>query len=45
MRILFANPPWWDAKPGSKWGISLRRVGVRVGSRWPFTYLSPSTRF
>lgn len=42
MRALFSNPPWWDGTEW-KWGmIPLRRVGVRAGSRWPFTYPSLS---
>ncbi|MBI2434472.1 MAG: radical SAM protein [Candidatus Hydrogenedentes bacterium] len=36
MKILFSNPPWWDAKCGA--GSNERyRAGVRAGSRWPFT--------
>jgi radical SAM superfamily enzyme YgiQ (UPF0313 family) len=42
MRVLFSNPPWWDGTAW-KWGVlPLRRVGVRAGSRWPFTYPSLS---
>lgn len=38
LKILFTNPPWWDAErpDGSI-------VGVRAGSRWPFTLASRST--
>jgi len=37
-RVLFSNPPWWQANE-RKWGIiPVRRAGVRAGSRWPFTY-------
>jgi radical SAM superfamily enzyme YgiQ (UPF0313 family) len=32
MKIIFANPPWWEKMPDD----SLRQ-GVRAGSRWPFT--------
>jgi len=31
MKILFANPPWWEQQ-GDGW-----RIGIRAGSRWPFT--------
>lgn len=32
MKVLFANPPWWDGT----------RAGVRCGSRWPFAFDSRS---
>lgn len=36
MKVLFSNPPWWDASTGE--GCEQRfRFGVRAGSRWPFT--------
>jgi hypothetical protein len=31
-RILFSNPPWWATGPDG-----LLRIGIRAGSRWPFT--------
>ena len=31
MKVLFANPPWWDVSE------QYLRCGVRAGSRWPFT--------
>lgn len=31
MKILFSNPPWWEL---SERGL---RMGIRAGSRWPFT--------
>jgi radical SAM superfamily enzyme YgiQ (UPF0313 family) len=34
MKILFSNPPWWEG--GTSEAGSLR-IGVRAGSRWPFT--------
>ena len=37
-----SNPPWWEGKEG----IPFRRrwrAGVRAGSRWPFTQISPSS--
>lgn len=38
MKVLFANPPWWQGSD-YKWGfVPVRRAGVRAGSRWPFTY-------
>ncbi len=41
MKVLFSNPPWWEAPEGNlmrkRW-----RAGVRAGSRWPFTYLARS---
>lgn len=33
MTILFANPPWYETDQGDRFC----RVGVRAGSRWPFT--------
>jgi radical SAM superfamily enzyme YgiQ (UPF0313 family) len=36
MKVLFSNPPWWEAPAeDGRW-----RCGVRAGSRWPFTYSS-----
>ena len=32
MKILFSNPPWWEAEEGKP-----LRIGIRAGSRWPFT--------
>lgn len=32
MRVLFANPPWWEGRRGT-----YLYAGVRAGSRWPFT--------
>lgn len=41
MKVLFSNPPWWEKKEGRFWFWKKHwRVGVRAGSRWPFTYLS-----
>jgi len=38
VKVLFSNPPWWEATEW-KWGcVPVRRAGVRAGSRWPFTY-------
>lgn len=31
MKILFTNPPWWESD-----GATMR-MGIRSGSRWPFT--------
>jgi radical SAM superfamily enzyme YgiQ (UPF0313 family) len=31
MKILFSNPPWWAEDAG------VLRMGIRAGSRWPFT--------
>lgn len=31
MKILFSNPPWWSQDGG------VLRMGIRAGSRWPFT--------
>ena len=31
MKILFSNPPWWAKDKGTL------RMGIRAGSRWPFT--------
>jgi radical SAM superfamily enzyme YgiQ (UPF0313 family) len=41
MRILITNPPW-IIREGQR-----QRIGVRAGSRWPFSYLKPGifTRF
>jgi radical SAM superfamily enzyme YgiQ (UPF0313 family) len=42
MKVLFSNPPWWEAKEGKllrkRW-----RAGVRAGSRWPFTSVVESS--
>lgn len=35
MRILFSNPSWWVEKEGEP-----LRIGIRAGSRWPFTRIS-----
>ncbi len=32
MRVLFSNPPWVSTNPDGTY-----QVGVRAGSRWPFT--------
>jgi len=40
MKVLFANPPWWAGHERKHKIIPMRRVGVRAGSRWPFTYPS-----
>lgn len=45
MKILFSNPPWWEAhnrepRDGDDWRthhVSELRYGIRAGSRWPFT--------
>lgn len=34
MKILFSNPPWWQQDSD---GL---RIGIRAGSRWPFTRAS-----
>ncbi|MDD2763129.1 MAG: radical SAM protein [Opitutaceae bacterium] len=39
MKVLFTNPPWWEADPAGK----CLRGGVRAGSRWPFTQPVRST--
>jgi len=36
MKVLFSNPPWWDASSGEG-ANQVYRFGVRAGSRWPFT--------
>lgn len=41
MKVLFSNPPWWEGVEG-RFPHRQWRVGVRAGSRWPFTYLIPS---
>jgi len=40
-KVLFSNPPWWDTQAMTQQG-SLWRLGVRSGSRWPFTYVGRS---
>lgn len=47
MRVLFSNPPWWvhtvkvqDPNGGAR---NIWKGGVRAGSRWPFTLLTPSS--
>jgi radical SAM superfamily enzyme YgiQ (UPF0313 family) len=40
MKILFANPPWFDVESTPKAhfaATSTLRTGIRAGSRWPFT--------
>lgn len=32
MNILFSNPPWWESGENDS-----LRIGIRAGSRWPFT--------
>ena len=32
MKILFSNPPWWSNGDDGR-----LRIGIRAGSRWPFT--------
>lgn len=34
MKILFSNPPWWE---GGTSASDPLRMGIRAGSRWPFT--------
>lgn len=34
MKILFSNPPWWE---GGTSAADPLRMGIRAGSRWPFT--------
>lgn len=41
MKVLFSNPPWWEA-PERRFLFRRWRAGVRAGSRWPFTYLGRS---
>ena len=36
MTILFSNPPWWDIDLKTQQLL----IGVRAGSRWPFTRYS-----
>jgi len=47
MRVLFSNPPWWqEVKEVMGADGCLHRVqtgGVRAGSRWPHTRMSPRT--
>lgn len=38
MKVLFSNPPWWAGHEFKYRFIPMQRVGVRAGSRWPFTY-------
>lgn len=42
MKVLFTNPPWWDGLEWYKGLIPVFRVGIRAGSRWPFTFQSLS---
>lgn len=35
MKILFSNPPWWEG--GTSQSRDSLRLGIRAGSRWPFT--------
>lgn len=37
MKILFANPPWWEFGATGQ----VARGGIRAGSRWPFTRPAP----
>lgn len=41
MKVLFSNPPWWaettKAMTPEGVAVDLYRMGVRAGSRWPFT--------
>ena len=39
MKILFSNPPWWDVDLKTQQLL----IGVRAGSRWPFTRYSVHT--
>ena len=43
MKILFSNPPWWEARQTThdQQGQAFEAYvgGVRAGSRWPFTML------
>jgi len=36
MKVLFSNPPWWDVDLKTQQLL----IGVRAGSRWPFTRYS-----
>lgn len=36
MKILFSNPPWWEVDETR----GALRIGIRAGSRWPFTRYS-----
>ncbi len=42
MRVLFSNPPWWVNPVRMQDGRHVWKAGVRAGSRWPFTLLTPS---
>lgn len=38
MKILFSNPPWWEAhREVTTHTDGYLRQGIRAGSRWPFT--------
>jgi radical SAM superfamily enzyme YgiQ (UPF0313 family) len=41
-KVLFSNPPWWVSETPCELNwlerVSLRKAGVRAGSRWPYTY-------
>lgn len=41
MKVLFGNPPWWAEKSqmllATNAVADVYRMGVRAGSRWPFT--------
>ena len=47
MRVLFSNPPWWQELKdvlGSDGHIHrVQMSGVRAGSRWPHSRMSPRT--
>jgi radical SAM superfamily enzyme YgiQ (UPF0313 family) len=43
MKVLFANPPWWEGVEKHDESGEMRwRCGVRAGSRWPHTILVQS---
>ncbi|MTJ83909.1 MAG: radical SAM protein [Telmatospirillum sp.] len=47
MRVLFSNPPWWqevrDVVGADGRTYPVQMSGVRAGSRWPHTRMSPRT--
>ena len=41
-KVLFSNPPWWGPQVANPTG-AFWRLGVRAGSRWPFTCVGRSS--
>ncbi len=46
MKVLFSNPPWWVKEVNVETQKGAQKAwlaGVRAGSRWPFTLITPSS--